>query len=298
MGEAWFLGEKRHFFGGLAEKPVAEADAGALGRVLFEIASGTNSFGRRDEWEAWFRYMLPDLAARGHETHAFEFTLEPTVTAFMVLLPGGLEGEYEGFREDALASLGACLMGPGMWDASGVEAEEVGHPLARFLAWEERDGSLRLAAWDGSEACDVLSASLFFCLKYLREEEVAPWAASVFAVEDLYFRAALVVWLLGALDVLEAEDAKPRALEKSRPQLGWHNSFLLESTYDEGEPGGACEFLPRANRAAFVRAVRSAVTPEVLLAWADSFSEDALLSESLYGAPDLLFDRLLKEGAG
>jgi len=297
MGEAWFLGEKRYFFEWLTETPVAEADAGELNRVLFEIASGTNSFGRQDEWEAWFRYMLPGLAARGHETHAFEFLLEPTITAFMVLFPGGLEGEYEGFREDALASLGACLMGPEMWDASGVEAGEVGHPLARFLAWEEADGALALAAWDWGEACDALSASLFFCLKYLREEEVAPWAESVFAIEDPYFRAALVVWLLGALDILESESAEPRAVEKSSPRLSWHNSFLLESTYG-GEPGEAREFLPRANRAAFVRATRRAVTPEVLLAWADSFSEDALLSESLFNAPGLLFDRLLKEGAG
>jgi hypothetical protein len=26
--------------------------------------------------------------------------LEPTITAFMVLFPRGLEGEYEGFREE------------------------------------------------------------------------------------------------------------------------------------------------------------------------------------------------------
>ena len=297
MGEAWFLGGERYFFEWLTKTPVAEADAGELNRVLFDITSGTNSFGRREEWETWFRYMLPDLLLRGHETHAFEFLLEPTITAFMVLFPCGLEGEYAGFREDALASLGACLMGPGMWDASGVEAGELDYPLARFLAWEETDGALRFADWDAWRACEPLSASLFFCLKYLREEEVAPWVESVVAIEDPYFRAALVVWLLGALGPLEGPETKPRALEKSDARLSWHNSFLLESTYG-GEAAGAPEFLPRENRAAFVGAVRRAVTPETLLAWADAFSEDELLSESLYNAPDLLFDRLSKEGAG
>jgi hypothetical protein len=299
MGEAWFLGGERYFFEWLTETPVAEADSGELNRVLFDIASGTNSFGRQDEWESWFRYMLPDLALRGHETHAFEFMLEPTITAFMVLFPGGLEGEYEGFREDALASLGACLTGPGMWDASGVEAGAIDYPLARFLAWEEQDGALLFADWDAWRACEPLSASLFFCLKYLREEEVAPWVESVVAIEDPYFRAALVVWLLGALDLLESGEAKPRALEKSKARLSWHNPFLLESTYGGGgDAGGAPEFLPRENRAAFVRAVRRSVTPETLLAWADAFAEDELLSESLYNAPELLFDRLTKEGAG
>ena len=40
------------------------------------------------------------------------------------------------------------------------------------------------------------------------------------------------------------------------------------------------------------------MTPDVLLAWADSFSEDALLYENLFHAPDLLFDKLSKTDAG
>jgi hypothetical protein len=40
------------------------------------------------------------------------------------------------------------------------------------------------------------------------------------------------------------------------------------------------------------------VTPDVLLTWADSFSEVALLHENLFNAPDLLFDRLSKADAG
>ncbi|HVF45619.1 MAG TPA: hypothetical protein VM936_21515 [Pyrinomonadaceae bacterium] len=302
MGEAWFLSEERYFHTWLAETPVAEADAGKLIHCLFEIASGTGSFGRMEDWEAWFRYMLPDLILRGHEHHAFETLLEPTVTAFMVLFPGPPDGEYAGFREDALAALGACLMGPEMWENCDAAASEAGaQPLGRFLKWEDEEGSVGLSGWDAGLACQPMSASLFFCLKYLNEEEVEAWAESVFAIEDPYFRASLAVWLVGALDLLESGEARPRAITKSSPRVEWHDSFLLESAYEGRDVNGAHysvndvrDFLPRANRAAFVRAVRRLLTTETLLAWADAFSEDAPLYENFYHVPDLLFDRLAK----
>lgn len=305
MGEAWFLSEERYLYTWLAGAGAAEADAGELIHCLFEIASGTGSFGRREEWDEWFKYMLPDLAARGHEMHAFTFLLEPTVTAFMVLFPAGLEGEYEGFREDALATLGACVMSPWMWGASADAAADAARPLANFLAWEDGDGELSLAGWDAGDASDPVSASLFFCLKYLNEGEVEAWAESVFAIEDTYFRASLAVWLAGALDVLEAEEARPGSIGFSRPCVDWHDSFLLESAYEGRDINGVHysvndvrDFLPRANRAAFVRAARRLLTTETLLAWADEFSEVALLYENFYHVPDLLFDRLSKQGAG
>lgn len=144
-----------------------------------------------------------------------------------------------------------------------------------------------------------MSASLFFCLKYLNEEEVAPWVESVVAIEDPYFKAALVVWLLGALDLLESEEARPSAIEESSPRVSWRNSFLLESAYEQKDSvNRPSDFLPRENCAAFSRAIRRVVTPDALLAWADSFSEDALLHQNLFHAPDLLFDRLSKTDAG
>jgi len=306
MGEAWFLGAERRLYTELSETPVAVHDLLYLSHCLFEITSGTTSFGRRGEWEEWFRYLLPDLVLRGHERHAFETLLEPTITAFMVLFPGPLEGEYAGFREDALASLGACVMGGGAWDNCGGGAREGGaRSLGRFLRWEDEGGFVELSGWDAGLACEPLSASLFFCLKYLKEGEVGAWAESVFAIGDPYFCASLAVWLLGALDMLQAARAMPRAIEKSSPRVKWRNSFLLEPAYEGRDVNGvrgpvddARDFLPRANRAAFVRAVRRLLTTETLLAWADSFSADALLRENFYQVPDLLFDRLSEWGAG
>lgn len=293
MGEAWFLGAERERFTRLADEPLAEIDADYLLTCLFEITSGTSSFGRREEWERWFRFLLPDLILRAHERHAFTFLLEETVNAFMVIFWDGLEGEYAGFTDDALQTLGRCLMKGEFWEGCGGEAG--GPPLARFLRWEEGEGANRPAPWDAGDASAALSASLFFCLKYLPAGEVAAWAESVASVEDPYFRGALVVWLLGSLDLLSEESPRAARIEKTNPRVRWHSSFLLGSSSENEHPTNErLRFLPRENCEAFVRAVRRRVTPEALVAWADSFSEDGVLSEVLLNAPELLFDKLLK----
>jgi hypothetical protein len=126
-----------------------------------------------------------------------------------------------------------------------------------------------------------------------------PFVGSGREDKNPYFKAALVVWLLGALDVPEGGEARPSAITNSSPRVSWRNSFLLESAYeDKGSVNEPRDFLPRENCAAFVRAIRRAVTADVLLARADSFSEDALPHENLFHAPDLFSDRLSKADAG
>jgi len=292
MGEAWFIGKERHFYTRLADEPVAEVDAGYLLGALFEIASGTNSFGRRGEWEGWFRFLLPDLILRAHERHAFTFLLEEAINAFTVIFWDGLGGEYEGFEDDVLRTLGRCLMKEELWDRRAGAGRR---PLARFLRWEDEAGEIGPAGWHAGQTSPALSASLFFCLKYLPAGEIPPWVGSLAAVEDPYFRGALVVWLLGALDLLSEERPGAGGIEGSNPSVSWHSSFLLPPN-PGAAAGGRADFLPRENRAAFLGEMRRRVTPEVLLAWAESFSADETLSASLLNAPDLLFDRLLEGG--
>jgi hypothetical protein len=292
MGEAWFISKERFFYTRLADEPVADVDADYLHNCLFEITSGTNSFGRREEWEQWFRFLLPDLILRGHERHSFTFLLEPTISAFKVIFWDGLEGEYAGFRDDVVGTLGRCLMREELWDCRATHGRP---PLGRFLRWQDEAGAIGPAGWHAGETSAPLAASLFFCLNYLPAEEIPSWVASLAAVEDPYFRGALVVWLLGALDLLSEEHPSAARVEKSNPSVGWHNSFLLASGSGMEEPtNDPRNFLPRENRAAFIREVRRRVTPEVLLAWADSFSTEEALSGALLNAPELLFDRLLK----
>jgi hypothetical protein len=294
MGEAWFMSTERYLYTELSEKPLGEIGVDTLSDCLWEIASGTGSFGHRDEWDKWFRFLLPDLVLRGHETDAFDFLLEHAVTAFIVIFWDGLGGEYEGFRDDALNSLGRCLMKEEMW--GDCERAEGKHPYGIFLKWQDEAGASELAGWGAGKTSDVLSASLFFCLKYLRAEEIPPWVESLAAIEDSYFRAALAVWLLGAYDILKEVPVRAERIEKSNPRIGWHNSFLLEPSSGRKQPTKDWRnFLPPENCAAFLREIRRSVTPEVLLSWAEAFSADELLSANLLNTADLLFDRLLEE---
>jgi len=151
MGEAWFLSEERYMHAWLAERPLADAPVPDFMNALWDITSGTGSFGRREEWDEWFRYMLPDLVLRGHEDHIRYTLLETTVSAFMVIFPSRLEEVYEGFREDALATLGACLMSPEFWGDCEGGTEEAAYPYANFLAWA-RDGKVELADWHAGRA--------------------------------------------------------------------------------------------------------------------------------------------------
>jgi hypothetical protein len=291
MGEAWFMGTERYLYTELSEKPLHEVSTDTLCECLWQIASGTSSFGHRDEWDEWLRFLLPDLILRGHETDIFDFLLEHAITAFMVLFWDGVDNEYEGFRDDALDSLGLCVLKEGMWAdcARGVE----GRPYAAFLLWRDEDGGSELIGWDAGNTSGVLSASLFFCLKYLRAGEIPSWVESLAAIEDPCFRAALAVWLLGAYDILKEAPARPGRIEKSNPRVTWHNSFLLESSSERERPTNDWRnFLPPENCAAFLRELRRTLTPELLLSWAESFAADELLSEKMLNTADLLFDKL------
>src|SRR5688572_12444447 len=76
MGEAWFNTENRRIYHELlAPNAIKEMGGIDLSFLLFEIASGTSSFGHRAEWDDWFRYLLPDLIERGGETLYFETTM-------------------------------------------------------------------------------------------------------------------------------------------------------------------------------------------------------------------------------
>jgi hypothetical protein len=153
MGEAWFLSEERYIYTGLAERPLSETTTEELCNVLWEI-SGTSSFGRRDEWDEWFKYLLPELVARSHEYSISDALLETTVSTFMILFPKGLEDVYAGFREDALATLGACLLKPELWDCGGdAEGERARlRSRTRASAGTTRSGSNRPTSRAGLRA--------------------------------------------------------------------------------------------------------------------------------------------------
>jgi hypothetical protein len=120
MGEAWFMGERRHTFDDFVERPIAEIPVDSLGSFLFELTSGISSFGDVDgEWSEWFGYCLPDLILRSHESLVLAPLLEHTISAFMnVHWSSELPTIYRTFPADVWSTLGRCLMKPELWTDS------------------------------------------------------------------------------------------------------------------------------------------------------------------------------------
>ncbi len=66
MGEAWFMGARRRMFTNL-QGDLDLVTAAELEKAFSEIASGTGSFGRFEEWSDWFHHMLGRVVPRAHE---------------------------------------------------------------------------------------------------------------------------------------------------------------------------------------------------------------------------------------
>jgi hypothetical protein len=110
MGEAWFMGAKRHTFDRFSQLPIAEIPFGEFGSFLFELTSGISCFGPADEWIDWFAYVLPDLIVRSHEG-----LLEPTISAF-INAERSLVPKLPNWGLDVAVTLGRCLMKPNVWN--------------------------------------------------------------------------------------------------------------------------------------------------------------------------------------
>ena len=298
MGEAWFMGDRK-FYPELSEKPIEEIAPEVLRDCLYQISSGISSFGHQAEWSDWFKYLLPGLVMLPDNRYAFHFLVESIVSALMQVFWLGLDGEYSGFRDDVMSSLGLCLMKPEAWIV--IDDKRPDELALLSLRWEEDDGTLAPSGWDAGETSPNLSAMLFFGLKYLRPAEIPSWATSLIAIKDPYWRAALMVWLLGAYDLLNTPIPLPSQLGKTNPQVNWADSHSLGSGH---EPDGSewdqhfndnKEFLMPANNSAFVTEVRRQLTPELILEWTDAIAADAALSTSLLNTPELLFDKLTNQ---
>ncbi|MGU3495159.1 hypothetical protein ACLBXM_14045 [Xanthobacteraceae bacterium A53D] len=292
MGEAWFMGDTRRLFpalmGELDAVPLPELQA-----ALAEIASGTHAFGPRDEWRDWFHYLLPRLIPRAGQTHIHALG-EGLVTAFLSQHPDGVaDAPYAGFRADVLATLGRALMAPGCWPDGRLDPRALakGPPGGRWPAWSQAGG--------------LLSASLLLSVKYLDAAEVGPWMVSVLAIEDRLWRAQMMVWLTGAHGLLTGAVVQPADLPESHhPDISWHWSHVLAGrnwpliqagqSPDGGEPPPFV-FLPEANRAAVLAAVRDGMTTDTYMAWLEAFAADPALEAELGDLP-FTFHGLYLEG--
>jgi hypothetical protein len=247
MGEAWFMGEVREMY------PELLGDLGQLSDVqiykpLEELASGISSFGQLEEWIEWYHYLLPRLLVRPWSLY-FHSSVELLVTAHFELHPATVENApYEEFRADALLTLGRYIMASQLWPDGRPDHEKCLHKFQCV------DGSY---GWYDSSG--LLSASLFFCLKYLPAEAVKLWFESVLAVGDPYWHEQIIVWLVGAYPILTNAIEQPAELPEYGPyQMGWDWSHVLRGNYtgDLRPEVPLTTFLPEGNREALLEVAR------------------------------------------
>lgn len=304
MGEAWFIGKERRLYHELIDKPFAEIKPSDLStEILFEIASGTKSFGHREEWDEWFKYLLPQLILRSSESYFFsELLAQSIVSAFMNVYWNGIPEEYSGFRNDVIDSLSLCLMNEELWCYYIDEKTNIIYPRAKFLnTYKDGRDNLRLD-WNSGKANESLSALMFFCLKYLNPKEISSWVKSLFSINDIYWKGALMVWILGTYDILKQPIISPLMIEKSNPELKWENSHTLGSRYGsidaehlpDKDFNDNKNFIPAENAECFVEEINKHLTDELILDWAESFAGDSFVSESTFNIPELLMEKLSK----
>jgi hypothetical protein len=279
MGEAWFISGERHLYFEMMEQDPLKLPDGYLRDVLWEIASGTKSFGHLEEWDQWFRFLLPSLIERSHKGWQ---SLENTMTAFFNVFNNGITEAYDGFRDDIIKSLSMCLMKEELWFKWVDEITKLKIRRPKFLA----DGA-EPHGWNCRETDAEVSVSLFFCLKYLCPEEITGWVKSLVAINDPFWQAHLLVWLVGFDDFTKQSPAKKGRIERAVPQIRWQYDFLNEVASDERE------FLPEANVRAFLKDIRQEIDSETLFRWIDSFSHRPALKETLWDIPDIYFDKFI-----
>lgn len=278
MGEAWFMGDQRRMFtellGSLDKMTTSE-----LQTPLEEIASGTSSFGPMEEWNAWYHYLLGALLPRSHEEFV-SYLLELFVTGFMAIYPNGIYREpYKGFQEDALRTLGRCMMDGLCWNGSDIA---IGKVLRR-----SNDNPNRVWMW--WDASGDFSASMFFCLKYLPASSIEPWLHSVLDIPSPHWRAQLIVWLVGAHGMLNNDMQWPSEWSlEARPYIGWEWSHCLKPEMTATDDSGASPlpaFLPEAARTAALKVARSYFSEPRFREWLGAIAKVPYLEEELAEIP-------------
>ncbi len=278
MGEAWFMGDVRKMYPELLGD-LGEVSTYDLMKPLIEIASGTGSFGPTREWNTWYHYLLGALLPRGHEAHV-SYLLESLLTGFMATYPNGVYCEpYKGFNEDALLTLGRSIMDSECWNGSDIA-------IGKVL---RRSNNNPNQVWVWWNASGDLSASLFFCMKYLPDVAVEPWLRSVLDIPSPHWRAQVMVWFVGAHELFKGAVQWPSEFAvQAHPDIGWEWSHCLRpelaTTDDSGAPP-ATAFIAAGARATALRVMRSYFTEDMFLEWLDGISSVPYLAAELVEIP-------------
>ena len=270
MGEAWFMSGDRRIFHDLAGD-LSRLSARQIQAPLQEIANGISAFGPLPEWQTWYHYLLGQMLPRAHEAFASPL-LELLMTGFFAMYPDeSRPSPYRGFRDDVLLTLGQCLMEPQCWNGQEIV-------VGSFL---HRSNANPANVWFWQDASGDFSASMFFCLKYLPSDRIAGWLHSVLAISSPHWRAQVLVWLVGAHDLLAGKVHWPSEfLLKARPSVAWEWSDCLRS-----ELAGGADFVPQAHRKIALALIQQHFNDDVFLEWLETISSITYLADELAEIP-------------
>lgn len=275
MGEAWFMAPERKMYPELLGDLEGLSDHEVLDALRETI--GPSCFGPHEEWTEWFHYLLPRLLKRNWAPPLISDPVELIISAFVAQHPDS-DGKipYPQFTDDALLTLGRYIMSPHCWPGGVLHATRCLNKFRRV------DGTF---GW--YDAGGLLSASLFFCLKYLPCDQVRPWLESVLAIPNPYWKAQIIVWLIGAHSLLTDAIDQPKHLPEQPCDIGWDASYSLDGHYtgDFDPPVLLTPFIPEPNRSATLETIRQLDLSEFLMEWQTNPDLEGLAAETA-GLPD------------
>ena len=289
MGEAWFMGETRQMYPQLLGD-LEKLSADEIQKPMADIASGYSAFGPMDEWYQWYHYLLPQMLPRCHDGNIVASVVEILVTDFIAIYPNGVRvAPYKTFREDTLRTLGRCMMEPQCWNGREIVVGE--------MLW--RNNRNPAGIWGWSDTSGDFSASMFFCLKYLPAELVRGWMRSVLEIPDPHWRAQIMVWAVGAYDLLAGKVQWPAELKEfGRTTATWDWSHCLRAeiaTRDESDAPPMAALLPDAAREDALDILRGHFSEDVFLEWLESISRVDYLHAELLEIPSTFENRFVGE---
>lgn len=252
---------------------------GSSDPTVTEIATGTSSFGQYAEWNAWYHYLLGQLLPRSHEAFVSSL-LESLITGFIALYPNGVHtAPYPKFLNDALLTLGRCVMEAECWSGTDIV-------IGSFL---HRSNNNPKRVWCWWDASGDFSASMFFCLKYLPGPLVQTWFQSVLNISSPHWRAQVLVWLVGVHDMLAGNIRWPSEFViESRPSVSWEYSHCIRPELAISDESGAqpvISLLSESTRVQILNAAQSYFTKEMFLHWLTSIRRIPYLEAELSEIP-------------
>jgi hypothetical protein len=261
-GEAWFMGDKREMYTELIDLSIKDVPVEILYKFLDDWTRGLDSFpdavAEIELWISWFKYTLPYLVLRAHERRFSDRLLELIISAFMRIFGERIDGQYPGFRRDALETIGQALMKTEFWG-------ENGNINLWCDVWHNGEGELSLAP----SCSGVISSSICFCLMYLPASNIYAWTKSLLSIECEYFRAHFLVWLVGTYQILSETSTSEttfcfNAMNNARFFINWNGSLSLEETNPP---------IPEDNIARFLATIRSDLSAQMLNEWSEQIAQ-------------------------